>query len=540
MASALFSFIDSIGETFEGVVENVETVVGSVEKEVDSAMQQIDAGVDLDDVLEEIQLAGTDEAALLLAYKKLEVLAQNQTAAILHGWVVEDRVVPVVCAALCRVESARLAAGPLARTLNGMGQALDLTGTTPEELRAFHEQIVRRTENGKAMLKLLQAQDLASRTQGFVLLRRVYPETSAVLGRHLLSDPESISALTQILQAAKASTWEAERSAEIVLCAECVRFLRLVTANDGDVRMIVTFQDGAEALLSIAARALSARVPAADLAVDACVCVKQLVGQGPVAQKYMREAGHLLTLTRTLHSVFAALGLSEANEWTSGLRNVATTLLECLATFVAKASNEAADNSKAIVQSGLVDLVCQEVLPYPRLDPLRLQAVEVLAGAAKVVPTVAFLQAPLQSGTVLDLLVAALLEANVSELRTGLEGLLMTSIERSQDVRQALVHMFQEDSTGGLLRALTEISAKSVEPSNTWFSARLLGHCLRCEPELRGQLARPESGASLSSLLGPTTALARAWRSEAHAEMCLCALLQLLAEWCHGCPAAAE
>lgn len=27
-----------------------------------------------------------------------------------------------------------------------------------QELRAFHEQIVRRTENGKAMLKLLQAE----------------------------------------------------------------------------------------------------------------------------------------------------------------------------------------------------------------------------------------------------------------------------------------------------------------------------------------------------------------------------------------------
>ena len=73
MASALFSFIDSIGETFEGVVENVwmlngslllgqqlvvsvgfqvENVVGTVEKEVDSAVQQMDAGVDLDDVLE--------------------------------------------------------------------------------------------------------------------------------------------------------------------------------------------------------------------------------------------------------------------------------------------------------------------------------------------------------------------------------------------------------------------------------------------------------------------------------------------------------
>ena len=30
-----------------------------------------------------------------------------------------------------------------------------------------------------------------------------------------------------------------------------VRFLRLVTANDGDVRMIVTFQDGAEALIEL-------------------------------------------------------------------------------------------------------------------------------------------------------------------------------------------------------------------------------------------------------------------------------------------------
>ena len=31
-----------------------------------------------------------------------------------------------------------------------------------QELRAFHEQIVRRTENGKAMLKLLQAQGQSS------------------------------------------------------------------------------------------------------------------------------------------------------------------------------------------------------------------------------------------------------------------------------------------------------------------------------------------------------------------------------------------
>ena len=62
-----------------------------------------------------------------------------------------------------------------------------------------------------------------------------------VLGRHLLSDPESISALMQILQDAKNILGE-----EKALCVECVRFLRLVTAHDGDVRTIVAFQDGAE------------------------------------------------------------------------------------------------------------------------------------------------------------------------------------------------------------------------------------------------------------------------------------------------------
>ena len=196
-----------LGETFEGVVENVENVVGTVEKEVDGAVQQMDAGVDLDDVLEEIQLA-TDESTLLEAYRRLEVLATRQAAVVLHGWVVEDRVVPVVCAALCRVESAKLAAAPLARTQNGMGRALDSTGTF-EDTSAFHEQIVRRTENGKAMLKLLQVTDPASRTESLALLRRVYPQTSKVLGRHLLSDPESIAALMQILQEAGGSSEEA-------------------------------------------------------------------------------------------------------------------------------------------------------------------------------------------------------------------------------------------------------------------------------------------------------------------------------------------
>lgn len=80
------------------------------------------------------------------------------------------------------------------------------------------------------------------------------------------------------------------------------------------MRMIVTFQDGAEALLAIAAQALSAAraAPASAqafwrIAGDACACVLQLAKQGAVAQKYMREAGHITAVTRTLRVVIASL-----------------------------------------------------------------------------------------------------------------------------------------------------------------------------------------------------------------------------------------
>ncbi|CAE7655270.1 imp4 [Symbiodinium sp. CCMP2456] len=597
MASAFFSLIDSIGETFEGVVENVENVVGTVEKEVEGAVQQMDAGVDLDDVLEEIQLA-TDEAALLEAYRRLEVLATSQAAVILHGWVVEDRVVPVVCAALCRVESAKLAAAPLARTLNGMGRALDSTGTTFEETCAFHEQIVRRTENGKAMLKLLQATDPASRTESLALLRRVYPQTSKVLGRHLLSDPQSIAALMQILQEAGGSSW-ADVPEEAALCAECVHFLRLVTAEDGDVRMIITFQDGAEALLAIATQALSvasssgsldAASALLSLAGNACVCVQQLVGQGPVAQKYMREAGHLTTVLRTLRCFFGALALqAEGSAWTSGLHAAATVLLDTLAAFVMKAGSEAAGNSKVLVQSrgGLLEMVCMEVLPCPGLGPLRLRAVEVLAGAlaAAEEKTLASLTQTQVDRSAMDVLVSILLgseEVQASlELRASIEVLLTTAVSGA-DVRQVLLRPCLEEgpATAAGSQLLSVLRAadrpKGSAPAgggcggggfdwfpadgNTWFAARLLETCLLCDGGLRKALAEPRTSASeqgsslLTEVLGPLAGLARAWRSQAAQELTsqsekavvgdpsasLCALLQLVAEWCNGCTSAAE
>ncbi|CAE7947841.1 C15C7.7 [Symbiodinium sp. KB8] len=422
--------------------------------------------------------------------RSLSVLATSQAAAILHGWVVEDRVVPVVCAALCRVECGQQS---LRRTLNGMGRALDSTGTTFEETCAFHEQIVRRTENGKAMLKLLQATDPASRTESPKLgdifspfCRFCARRFKKVLGRHLLSDPQSIAALMQILQTgtvvtettmkkseeAGGSSW-ADVPEEAALCAECVHFLRLVTAEDGDVRMIITFQ----ALLAIATQALQGSLQQRDAVLELQVCVQQLVGQGPVAQKYMREAsagageaGHLTTVLRTLRCVFGALALqAEGSAWTSGLHvRPAAPMNDTLAAFVMKAGSEALGRAgrdgvqswrAAKVQSrgGLLEMVCMEVLPCPGLGPLRLRAVEVLAGAlaAAEEKTLASLTQSLTQTQVersaMDVLVSILLgseEVQASlELRASIE-VLLTTVVSSADVRQVLLRPCLEEASG--------------------------------------------------------------------------------------------
>merc|ERR1719223_1073862 len=85
------------------------------------------------------------------------------------------------------------------------------------------------------------------------MLRRVYPHTRAVLNQNLLSDPSAIGALMEILHSSSADGGEDAAT----LCTECVQFLRLVTEQDSEVRMILVFQDGPEALLAIVARALT-------------------------------------------------------------------------------------------------------------------------------------------------------------------------------------------------------------------------------------------------------------------------------------------
>ncbi|CAL1133276.1 unnamed protein product [Cladocopium goreaui] len=290
----------------------------------------------------------------------------------------------------------------------------------------------------------------------------------------------------------------------------------------------------------------------------------------------MREAGHLSALIRSLRAVLAALSLSEASDWAMGLRNVATVLLESVASFVSsKAGNEAEQNSKTLVQSaGLVEMVCLEVLPYPQFDQLRLQATETLAAAIRAVPEASLgcFKAMLQGRSLLDRMVAILLGEGSAplDLRAAIEVLVATGLERSADVREVLATQPEtaqgEMPSGGLLLLAAFRTADQrleVGPlqtlqnvwwpsdANTWFAARALGTCIRSGPQLRLRLARPPDAeapqpALLATLLGPTAALARAWRNEPKAKQGgdasagLCALLQLLAEWCHDCPAAAE
>uniref|UniRef100_A0A7S4QN90 WW domain-containing protein n=1 Tax=Alexandrium monilatum TaxID=311494 RepID=A0A7S4QN90_9DINO len=569
MASVLFGFIDSLNEGLEGAVSTLET-------EVDGAIQQLDAGVDLDEVLEEIEQAGGDEAALLTAYRRLETLASGQAPAVLRGWVVEGRVVPAACTGLCRAGPLRRAAGPLAKVLNGMGGALEQTEATPEELRAYAEQLVRHTENGRAMLKLMQVDEPEAQAQSLALLRRVYPYKSSDLGRHLLSDPESIAALVQILQAAGGSPWTAdvaEGSTEATLCAECVQFLRLITREDEHVRTILAFQDGVEALLAIVAQALGTLQSAESIllmsiAADVCACVQQLATHGAVVQKLMRENGQLSAVLKTLRCVTSVLAVAPAAN-KPGLEAIVVALMAAIAAFTdsAIAGSEAAVNAAALVQgTPLVEAICVESLPAVHLGhEVKVRMLDVLLAtlAAADEGVLRFLVLAPSGAPVLDGLVAMLLEDSTPlPTRAALDRLLAAGLGRSAYVRNSLAQGLE---VAGGAAEVTEAPEGAAPPDSprkapsspkisrppsaleagrrlyavlsgaapragggsppsgwladppVWFAAHLLGHCLRGGgTEMRARLARAEGAgceSALSAALAPLAALARAWRS---------------------------
>ena len=162
------------------------------------------------------------------------------------------------------------------------------------------------------------------------------------------------------------------------------------------------------------------------------------------------------------------------------------------------------------------------------------------------------------------------------ELRASIEVLLTIALS-SADVRQVLLRPCLEAAecsqgpaaaAGSQLLSLLRAADRNPEGSaqeapgggsgfdwcpadaNTWFAVRLLETCLLRDGALRKALAEPrpsaEQGSLLSEVLGPLAGLARAWRSQAaqaavgNPSASLCALLQLVAEWCNGCTSAAE
>lgn len=103
------------------------------------------------------------------------------------------------------------------------------------------------------------------------------------------------------------------------------------------------------------------------IANDACFCVRQLALQGAVAQRYMRESGHLTAVTRTLRMVFHVLSARPAE-----LAGVATVLLQTVGVFVSTSADsaEAAGNAAAVLRDGvLADLVCGDLLQVDNPDP---------------------------------------------------------------------------------------------------------------------------------------------------------------------------
>lgn len=365
MATSFFSFL-------EGIESAVDQAAQGIEKEVNDMVQNMDAEVDLEDILERLAAGKGHDDTIASAFKQLDLLAYDHPPQVLYNWILEDKVLPVACAALCRIDASARAVhsvGSCIRVLNRLWDALDQTKTSDDEVAHFAEQIVGHTENGRALLKAIQVEDPQAQVGGLVLIRRVYPYRRAVLSKNLLSDPEAIHALVGILQSVESSSWAAGDTDAATLCCECVGLLRLVTEEDGDVRMIVTFQDGTETLLTIVAHALSAagggQLPM-EIACSAARCVLQLCQHGPTAMRYMRETGHLVSIAKTLR--IATNIQRNTVEAAQQLEGLIVLTLDIVDTFASGSGGdpdpEATTNCNTLIQSGqALQIFCLEAIP---------------------------------------------------------------------------------------------------------------------------------------------------------------------------------
>lgn len=165
--------------------------------------------------------------------------------------------------------------------------ASQLTGPASRRALEVAELIVRYTENGKGLLRLLSARDVSTEFDAMVLIQRIYRRLPAPIDAALLADPLSLGHLMQTLQNCQID----------YVRNECLSFLILLTASNKDIQTIVTVQNLVETLFYILEdEELQA---GGRVAWDLVRCLTNLVGN-TTCQKYIRETGGMASFVNAM------------------------------------------------------------------------------------------------------------------------------------------------------------------------------------------------------------------------------------------------
>eukprot|EP00929_Paragymnodinium_shiwhaense_P092910 TRINITY_DN52942_c0_g1_i1.p1 TRINITY_DN52942_c0_g1~~TRINITY_DN52942_c0_g1_i1.p1 ORF type:complete len:930 (+),score=251.88 TRINITY_DN52942_c0_g1_i1:120-2909(+) len=139
------------------------------------------------------------------------------------------------------------------------------------------EMILRCSENGKGILKLLNAKDVSTEYDAMILLQRIYHRLPAPIDAALLADPLSLGRLMQTMQSCHID----------YVRNEALGMLILLTQSNKDIQTIVTVQGLVETVFAILEEEELAA--GGKLSRDLIRCLTNLMGN-PTCQKYIRES----------------------------------------------------------------------------------------------------------------------------------------------------------------------------------------------------------------------------------------------------------
>ncbi|CAJ1453668.1 unnamed protein product, partial [Effrenium voratum] len=208
------------------------------------------------------------------------------------------------------------------------------------------ELVVKHSQNGKQLLRLLSAGETATQYDAMLLLQKIYRRLPEPVDSAILADPGSLGQLMHILQS---SPIDYVRN-------ESLGLLLLITESNTDIQTIVTVQGFIEAIFTLLEE--EDLTAGGKVAKDLLQCLINVVGN-TTCQKYLRETNGAASIVNAISLAITGRPAEEEEEEDEE-RLVTDSRWACLGMLVDAAlllakTEEA--NRLALVRAGALELL---------------------------------------------------------------------------------------------------------------------------------------------------------------------------------------